>query len=106
MMRVAPYSVKVELGSNRLGLFLFFNRGMLALGECFLGSFTRGEGGRTVLGDGLREDCFDIALVSTYRKECASVNSDRCRTIRAFNGCSWLRLEQRVEPTPGESLRR
>ena len=63
-----PYSVNVELGSKRLGLFLFLTNGTLALGECFLGSLLmRGDGGRTVLGDGLREDCLDITCVHLFK---------------------------------------
>ena len=58
---MVTYSENEELGSKRLGLFLFFDIGRIPLGECFLGSTMRGDGGRTVLGDGFREDCFDIS---------------------------------------------
>ena len=54
------YSVNDELGSNKLGLFLLLETGTTARGENFLGSIMRGEAGLTVLGDGLRDDCFDI----------------------------------------------
>lgn len=62
---MVTYSVNEELGSKRLGLFLFFDIGTFARGECFLGSTMRGDGGRTVLGEGFREDCFDISSISS-----------------------------------------
>lgn len=61
MSVVSAYSVNEELGSNRLGLFLLLEIGTTARGENFRGSITRGDAGLTVLGDGLRDDCFDIS---------------------------------------------
>ena len=57
---VNAYSVNEELGSNKLGLFLLLEIGTTARGENLRGSITLGEAGLTVLGDGLRDDCFDI----------------------------------------------
>ena len=63
------YSVNEELGSKRLGLFRFLETETTARGECFRGSTTRGEAGLTVLGDCLREICFDISSLDLKLRE-------------------------------------